>query len=301
MTTAGKTHSFRGSARAELFASVLLFGLMAVVARLASLGHGGFTGGQISVVRFSLGAALSLVLFRLRPGSFRFVNKRYLVTRGLLGGVAALLYFVALSRIPAGRATLLNYQSPILATLLAAVTLRERPNLHLAAGIVMTASGLFLVLGGGTMDLVFGWGELAAAASAFLSAGAVTSIRFLRATDNAQSIFFAFCLGGMAVSWPMALGPWPSAPSLWILALVAGVLSFGAQLLMTHAYGELTVPEAAVWMQLTPIASYAFAMIFLHEEVTSLGAVGVLLGLGGVVYATVFGIRTAGRNAAPSP
>ena len=68
------------------------------------------------------------------------------------------------------------------------------------------AMGVFLVVGPGSGTPGFGWGELAGIASAVLGAGAVTSIRALRATDNAPTIFFAFCLGGLVVSIPLSIG-----------------------------------------------------------------------------------------------
>ncbi|HEY5958220.1 MAG TPA: DMT family transporter, partial [Polyangiaceae bacterium] len=223
-----------------------------------------------------------------------------LFTRGALGGLAAFLYFVALSRIPAGEATLLNNTFPILATALTFFSRNERPTVHLVLGLLIAGLGMFLVLGGGTTAFAFGWGEVAGLASALLGAGAVTAIRALRLTDNAFTIFLAFCLGGLVVSWPFALNPWPSSSSLWFVALIGvGGTSFGAQVLMTQAYGELTVPEAAVFQQLTPVASYFWALALLNERLTLLGMVGVGLSVAGVIYGSVFGkVTTTDRRAA---
>jgi drug/metabolite transporter (DMT)-like permease len=289
----------RTGARVQLFAAGVLFGLLAVLTRAAALR--GFSAGQVATVRFALGAFFTLWLFRLRPGTWRPVNRPLLATRGLLGGLAAFLYFVALARIPAGEATLLNNTFPIIATVLSFFLLRERPTVHIALALLITSVGVFLVLGGGSLPVGLSWGEVAGIASAFLGAGAVTSIRALRATDNAPTIFFAFSLGGLAVSWPFALGPWPAVGPVWLLALAVGVTSFVAQLLMTHAYGALTVPEAAVWQQLTPVASYLWALGLLGETTTPLGAVGVALGLAGVAYGSVLGHRPAPKGAVAPP
>ena len=275
-------------ARAQLFAAGVLFGLLAALTRLATLG--GFTAGQCAVIRFGVGALLTMGLFAARPGTFAPVNRRLLFTRGALGGLAAFLYFAALARIPAGEATLLNNTFPILATAIAYFSLRERPTIHLLIGLFIASVGVFLVLGGGTTAFTLGWGELFAMTSAVLGAAAVTAIRALRSTDNAPTIFFAFCLGGLVVSWPFALSPWPSALGVWCIAVVGvGGCSFGAQMLMTHAYGELTVPEAAVWQQLTPVASYLWALLLLDERLAWLGVFGVAIGLTGVVYGSALG------------
>jgi drug/metabolite transporter (DMT)-like permease len=280
----------RAGARVQLFFSGVLFGLLAALTRITT--QAGFSAGQVSVIRFATGVALTLVLFVARPGTFAPVRHRLLLTRGALGGLAAFLYFVALARIPAGEATLLNNLFPIFATVLAFFTLRERPTVHLAIGLVLTGIGVFLVLGGGTGRLGLDWGHIAGFASAVLAAGSVTAIRALRATDNAPTIFFAFCLGGLLTSWPFALGPWPTHIGAWAIALLGvGGASFGAQILMTHAYGALSVPEAAIWQQLTPVAGYLWALVLLDERLAPLGVIGAVLGLVGVVYGSVWGIR----------
>jgi drug/metabolite transporter (DMT)-like permease len=276
--------------RAQLFTSGVLFGLLAALTRLTV--SFGFTVGQIAVVRFAVGALLTLGWFRVKPGTFAPVNHRLLLTRGTLGGLAAFLYFVALSKIPAGEATLLNNTFPIFATGLAYWSLKEKPTVHLAIGLAIASTGVFFVLGGGTTTFQWGWGELAGISSALLGAGAVTAIRALRATDNAITIFFAFCIGGFTVSWPFALAPWPSGFWTWTIALIGvGGTSFGAQMLMTHAYGKFRVPEAAIWQQLTPVSSYLWALFLLDERLAPLGILGVALGITGVIYGSVMGRR----------
>jgi drug/metabolite transporter (DMT)-like permease len=271
----------------------LLFGLMATFTRIAS--SDGFSAGQIAFLRFAVGVLFTLGIFAAKPRLFAPVNWILLLTRGGLGGLSAFLYFVALSRIAVGEATLLNNTFPILATAFALFSRSERPTMHLVLGLVVASVGVFLVLGGGTTRFSLGWGEVAGIASALLSAGAVTAIRALRATDNALTIFMAFCLGGLFVTWPFALGAWPSQTWLWMIALLGvGVTSFGAQVLMTQAYGTLTVPEAAIWQQLTPIASCVWALLLLGERLTLTAMSGVVLSLGGIVYGSVWG--SAGRT-----
>jgi drug/metabolite transporter (DMT)-like permease len=285
----------KAAGRAQLFGAALFFGLMASAARLGSTG-GGFTAAQMTTVRFAVSLAMTLALFRLRPGTFRPARKGLLVMRGALGGVATLLYFVALARLPAGEATLLNNVYPVVATVLSIYTLGERPTLHLALALVVVSGGVFLVVGPGSLSGVAmpGLGVLAGLGSAVFGAGAVTSIRALRATDNAPTIFFAFCIGGLVLAAPFSGGAWPTDLHSWALGAAVGALSFCAQMLMTQAYGSLTVPEAALWQQLTPVAGYGCALVFLGERISPLTALGVLLGVAGVAYGTIFGHRPVG-------
>jgi drug/metabolite transporter (DMT)-like permease len=293
----------RLAARGQLFVSGALFGLMASLARLASRDGAGFTAAQLTIVRFTVGAAMTLALFRLRPGTFRPVRRGLLVARGLQGGLAVLLYFVALARIPAGQATLLNNLFPVFAVLISIFTLGERPTVHLAAALSLVTLGVGLVVapGAGSVALALDAGVSAGVASAVLGGGAVVAIRALRPTDNAPTIFFSFCLGGLVCALPFSGGAWPHDPRVWALAGAVGVLSFFAQILMTHAYGVFTVGEAALWQQLTPIASFLWAAGLLGERLSPLGILGMVLGACGVVYGSVLGHRPAEPGAEVGP
>jgi drug/metabolite transporter (DMT)-like permease len=288
----------RTGARGLLFGSGVLFGLSAVLAKLATRGPDGMTGPQATTVRFALGLVFVVALFALRPGTFRPVQRRLLVSRGLFGGLAALLYFVAIARISPGEATLLNNTFPIWAVVISFFLLGERPTFHLAVALVIASVGVYLVLGGGHARFHLGLGQGIAIVSAIFGGAAVTAIRALRATDNAPTIFFAFTLGALAVSAPFAGGPWPTTPGPWIAGAGVGVVAFAAQLLMTEAYGELSVPEAALWQQLNPIASYGWSLA-IGERLTPWTVVGVLLGVAGVVYGAVLGHRP-GPGARPA-
>ncbi len=282
----------RGRARTLLFGAGVLFGLSAMLARLASTG-GQMSGGRVTLVRFVVGVVAVLALFVARPGTFRPVRYSLLVSRGLFGGLAALCYFMALSLIPAGEATLLNNTFPIWAVLLSFFLLGERPTFHLAVALVIASAGVFLVVGDGRLSFSLGLGEGLGILSAVLGGFAVTSIRALRATDNAPTIFFAMAVGGVLVSLPFAFGPWatgawPVDLLPWVAAGACGVVAFLAQLLMTEAYGTLSVPEAALWQQLTPLATFGWALA-IGERLTGVTLLGVLLGIAGVVYGAVLG------------
>ncbi len=284
----GRADAAVSRARLLLFGAGVLFGLSAVLARVASLG--GMNGGQVTLARFAVGMAAVAGLFVSRPGTFRPVRRWLLVSRGVFGGFAALLYFLAIERIPAGEATLLNNTFPIWGVLISLFLLGERPTIHLAVALALASGGVFLVLGGGQIRLHLGTGEIFAIVSAITGGAAVTSIRALRATDNAPTIFFAFAVGGFLVSIPFGFSSWPSSVIPYVATLAVGVVAFLAQLLMTEAYGTLSVPEAALWQQLTPIASYLWALT-LGERIGAITVVGVLLGVAGIVYGSLLGHR----------
>ncbi|MBP1770956.1 MAG: protein of unknown function transrane [Holophagaceae bacterium] len=278
-------------ARAELAGSALCFGLMAILARKLTLPGMGFSAGHLAVLRFVVGALLSLVAFGLIPGLYRPSHYRLLVTRGLSGGAVVVLYFYALAHIPAGEAGLLYNVFPVIATAMSLVIFKERPTIHLWLAILAASLGVGLVLGQGRLDFGFGRGQLAALAAAVFAATSANAIRAVRHTDNAATIFFFFCVAGLPVVLPFALTPWPGGLVPWLLAGLMSLLAYGGQILMSEAYGTLSVSEAAVWLQLLPIVQYLLALPLLGERVTMPGLAGVVITVAGVAYGTILGHR----------
>jgi drug/metabolite transporter (DMT)-like permease len=287
-------------ARLLLLGSAVSFGLMAVLARLLSKGSDGFSAGQLTVVRFVVGAAASLLAFRLRPGLYAPRNRRLLWSRGVSGGIVVVLYFLGLQRIPAGEAGMLYNLFPVIATAFSIRLFGERPTIHLALALLVATAGVALVLGNGSLRLGLGAGEALVVGAAFFAAISAVTIRAMRATDNAATIFFYFCLGGLPVALPFALGAWPTGGAQWGVAVVMALAAYAAQVLMTEAYGALSVPEAAVWLQLTPLAQYLLGAVLLREAVSAASALGIVVGVAGVAYGTVLGHRPR-APAAPAP
>lgn len=281
----------RARARAELAGSALCFGLMAILARKLTMPGMGFSAGHLAVLRFVVGALVSLVAFGLVPGLYRPSNYRLLVSRGLSGGAVVVLYFYALAHIPAGEAGILYNVFPVIAVVMSLAIFKERPTIHLWLAILAASLGVVLVLGQGRLGLGLGRGEVAALAAAVFAATSANAIRAARHTENAATIFFYFCLAGLPVVAPFALTRWPGGLGAWSLAVLMSLLAFGGQMLMSEAYGALSISEAAVWLQLLPIVQYLLAMPLLGERATAAGLAGVLITVAGVAYGTVLGHR----------
>ena len=283
------------AARIELAGSALCFGLMAILARKLSQPGMGFSAGHLAVLRFVVGALVSLAVFGLVPGLYRPRNYRLLVSRGLSGGAVVVLYFYALAHIPAGEAGILYNVFPVIAVAMSLALFKERPTIHLWLAILAASLGVVLVLGQGRLGFGLGRGELAALAAAVFAATSANAIRAARHTENAATIFFYFCLAGLPVVLPFALSPWPGllhgGLGAWGLAILMSLLAYGGQILMSEAYGALSVSEAAVWLQLLPVIQYVLAVPLLGERATAAGLAGVLITVGGVAYGTVMGHR----------
>lgn len=283
----------RAAARAELAASALCFGLMAILARRLAQPDLGFTAGHLAGVRFAVGALVSLATFGLRPGLYRPRNHGLLVVRGVSGGAVVVLYFYALAHMPAGEAGIVYNLFPVLATAMSLVILRERPTVHLWLALLAATLGVVLVLGQGRAGPSLGKGALAALAAAIFAAASANAIRAARHTENAATIFFFFCLAGLPVVLPFARDPWPLGAGVgpWALACLMSLLAYAGQLLMSEAYGTLSVAEAAIWLQLLPVVQCLLALPLLGESLSAAGLAGVLVAVGGVAYGTAMGSR----------
>lgn len=284
---------------AILVASAALFGLMGFLAKLASARIG---GAQIATVRFAV-CLLPLIGSRsFRRAAFTFQRIDLLIYRGIFGGIAVLLYFLAIEHIPLGTATLLNHTSPIFAGIFAARFVGERMSARVVLPLMLTMAGLYLVVGANvTRDEVLGFGlwELAGLVSALASGAALTAIRLARRTEGSWAIFASLSLFGLLATAPFAVHGWivPDARE-WLLMIGVGAVSIAAQLMMTHAYRWIETMTAGIVSQFGVLVAMALGALFLAERITPAAAVGTALALGGV---TAVIVGTTPKRIRPMP
>lgn len=266
-----------------MIGAAVLFAVMAVATRQASAEMG---AAQLVALRFAIMGVGTLLWRGPGAGEIRPKNMRLLLLRGIFGGAAVLLYFVALGKArDAGTAALLQYTSPLFTTLFGWWLLGEKPAGRLVFGGLAAFAGVLLVLRG-PEGISIGPGELAAIGSAVIAGIAVVTIRAARAYDNSATILFAFSVGGFLIALPFALPNWQMAgAATWGLALVVGISSFFAQLMMTHAFGLITAGQGAIFQLLTPIFTFGMGSLLLGEEVTATAATGALLTVAAIGWA----------------
>ena len=125
-----------------LLASATLFGLMAFTAKLAAAR---LTGSQIAMTRFAIAMVPFLLFARYRKAAFRIQRLDLLIYRGVFGGAAVLLYFLAIERIPLGLATLLNYTAPLFSGIFAAVFIGEAIRRSVFFPLIVAFLGVILL------------------------------------------------------------------------------------------------------------------------------------------------------------
>jgi drug/metabolite transporter (DMT)-like permease len=265
---------------------------MAMLARL--LGRT-VPGPEIALVRFATGivavlGALLILRVELRPRRWR-----WLLSRGVFGGTAALLYFVCIAKIGVGMATLLNYTAPVWSMVFAWLFLHERPGKQAVVALGMTLLGVALVTGVGSQLWRLGVWQTVAVFSALLSGMAITSIRATRMetsdgtpSESSWTVFASFTTLGFLTTLPTAVPPFgvwvrPTAAS-WVLLLACGCLSVAAQLLMTKSLRHLTAVGLGITQQMTVVLAVIGGIVFFGEAVTLRAAVGSVITVAGVVW-----------------
>ena len=270
-----------------LVASATAFGVMAFFAKLASAR--GVGGAEVAALRFAIGLVPMLVSPSIRRRALTWQRRDLLLYRGFFGGVAVLLYFLAIDHLPVSLATLLNYMSPVFAVLYAALFIGEPVQPRVLPAFAVALAGVFLVVrahggdpGGG--EPAIGVWAAVGLASAALSGAAVTAIRAARRTEGSWAIYTSFNAIGLLVTAPFAIAAW-SSPDLagWLALIGVGGFSMIAQLLMTHAYRWIDNLRAGVVQQLAVFVAMAFGAVFLGEAVTTGSVLGSLLTVVGVV------------------
>lgn len=276
--------------------SCIFFALMAVGVRTLA---GELATGQIVLIRFLVGLVFLGVMFGATGTRPRFTRTGLWALRGILGGAAVYLYFIAIEQIAVGPATLLNYTSPVFAALFASSFLRERLSANVLAGVLVATVGAALVIWS-TVDLrqpfVFGIGVWAGIASAVCGGGAMTVIKALRHDTDSATVFFSFCLFGALIAAPLAALDWrPISPNALFIAFLVGLASAVAQMLFTYAFAFTSAASGSAATQLTPAFSWVLGVALLDEHTSLLAIVGAVICVAGVILGAAGRWKVGGR------
>lgn len=263
--------------------SAICFAFMALAAKLASED---LSGSEVAFFRFAFMLVPVLIVPGVPRKAVTFQRLDLLFYRGVFGGTAVLLYFLAIEHVPVGIATLLNYSSPVFSVLFAALFLGEGVNRRLLLPLAAALCGMALAAGGGGFGetVRFGTWEAVGVVSAILSGAAVTAIRAARRTEGSWAIYGSFTIFGLLATAPFGLAGFQApTPRQWLLLAAVGGTSVVAQLLMTYAYRWVTNLQAGVMAQLTVVLSLVLGAVFLGDRLAPLQIAGCLLALAGVL------------------
>jgi len=231
--SASRTTSIHGMA--ALLAAALLFATTTTLVRLAS---NSLSGYFISMVRFAVGAVLSIAWLVASRRGIRIINKSDWFLRGLYGAISMTLSYMAISRTSGGRATMLSNTYPIFVALFGRLFFGQRLLPTAIPALVLCTAGSVIILNDGSGYAMSG--DAMALLSAVFAGLAINHLKRARVTDDPVSLYLSPCIFGLPVviSLTLGTGSVPVAPHVASIAMAVGlgVIVFGAQVLMTWGY-----------------------------------------------------------------
>jgi len=242
-----------------------LFAAMGAATRLASLERPHLSPYAIAMARFCIGGAFVVVMFATGLRRLRWVNRRWIVVRGVMGGYTATALFWSIANLGLAKSVLYAHTFPVFAALAAGPILRER--LALGHWLSIGAAILGIEVVAGFARVSFSSADLVGISVGLTWGVAVVSVTKCRETDDATNIFWSQCIFGMALTaWPAAhCWVWPS-PAEWATLLIIGALAVGAQLAMTYSLRYTGATYGSLLCLLTPVLSTLLAVTVLGER-----------------------------------
>jgi drug/metabolite transporter (DMT)-like permease len=278
-----------------MLGSALLFSLMGVCVKLASLRYG---AGEIVLYRSLVGALLILLLVRLRGGTLGTTLPAMHFWRALTGTTALCLWFYSLGGLPLATSMTLNYMSSVWMALFliggSVMFGAARVDGRLVAAVLTGFVGVALVLRP-TVELQQTWPALAGVMSGVVAALAYLQVTSLgRAGEPEYRIVFYFSLGGVVAGAALTLLAGPSAHSTVGVALLVtiGLLATAAQMMMTRAFAIGRVLSNAALQYLGIVFASLFGLLLFDEAITLWTVAGAVLIMGAGLAATLVRTRT---------
>ena len=233
-----------------MLVSALGFALMAACVKLVS--SQGMPLLEIVAARSLVSLVLSYADVRRKGLSPWGSHRALLMARGVIGVLALICVYYALTTLPLAEATLLQYMHPVFTALLGLLLLKEAIHLSTVICIVLCIAGLIVMVEPGTFTSVspaLPWFNVSIAlAGAFGSAVAYVLVRRLSPHEDASVIIFYFPMIALPLSVALLGDQFvvPSAESL-VLLLLVGIFTQIGQLGLTHAMRWETAGKAAAY------------------------------------------------------
>lgn len=237
---------------------------------------------QAAFIRYAFGVLFFIPMMRrliAKPPSVPVL--KIFAMRGLLHGIAVVLWFYAMARIPIAEVTALGYTAPIFVTIGAAFYFGEKLHFRRVAAVLVGFAGTMIILRPGFQEISIG--QIAQLVAAPLFAASFLFAKRLTDDEDPTVIVLMLSVVCTLVLLPGAILNWttPSLAEVLWLAVTAAVATFG-HYTMTRAIqaAPLTVTQPVGFLQL--IWATMLGIIVFGEAADPF----VLIG-GGIVVAAI--------------
>ena len=238
----------------------------------------------IEVILFRSGISLlmSWVVLKRQNVSVWGTHHGLLITRGVAGAMALILFFTTLQNIPLATAATIQYLSPIFTTILGVFIVKEKVKPWQWLFFLVSFAGVLVIEGVDVRvsPLYLGLGV----GSALFSGLAYNMIRKLNTREHPLVIVFYFPLVALPVSGLYSLFNWVQPEAWdWFFLILVGVLTQLAQYYMTMSYQAEEISKVANLSYTGIIYALFFGFVFFDEMFSVWSYAGMGLVLLGVI------------------
>jgi len=221
---------------------------------------------QAAFVRYSIGVLLLLpLIWRMRWRGIRSGSFRLYVFRGIVHGIAVMLWFFAMARIPLAEVTAIGFSTPVFTALGAILIFREQVRVRRMLAILAGFIGTLIILRPGFQSIEAG--SLAQLVAAFFFAGSFLLAKRMTERESSGDILVMLTIFCTLALLPGAMYYWrqPTLVEVGWLALVAVFATAGHYALTRAiAYAPLTVTQPLSFLQLVWAVLFGY---WLFDEV----------------------------------
>ncbi len=274
------THPAARAVLLMLFSTVL-FGLMAVVIRLASETQHPF---EIAFFRNLFGLLFTLpLLFKHGPGLLKTSKLSLYLLRCAIGTVGMMAGFWAIVHLPLAQAVAISYSTPLFVTIGAVWVLGETVRARRWAAVLIGFIGVIILL---RPDAdTFAGASLVALLAAVMSASVAISIKFLTRTESPDAIVVFTTALWVPMSLVPALLFWQTPSGItWLWLVLAGLFGTVAHMCWTRALqlGDASILTPISFMQVLVVGVFGWWLF--DESVDRYTLIGALIIFGSNLY-----------------
>ena len=261
--------------------STVLFGLMAVVIRLASETQHPF---EIAFFRNLFGLLFTLpLLFKHGPGLLKTSKLPLYLLRCAIGTVGMMAGFWAIVHLPLAQAVAISYSTPLFVTIGAVWVLGETVRARRWAAVLIGFIGVIILL---RPDAdTFTGASLVALLAAVMSASVAISIKFLTRTESPDAIVVFTTALWVPMSLVPALLFWQTPSGItWLWLGLAGLFGTVAHMCWTRALqlGDASILTPISFMQVLVVGVFGWWLF--DESVDRYTLIGALIIFGSNLY-----------------
>ena len=239
---------------------------------------------QGAFIRYAIGTLMIAPLFlRNWTGIPERKTLQLYAVRGLIHGVAVILWFFAMARVPMAEVTALGYVAPIFVTIGAALFLGERLHLRRLFGVGAGFVGAMVTIRPGFEEINLG--QLAQLSAAPLFAASFIIAKKLTAQENSSMIVGLLSVGCTLTLLPGAILQWrpPTVEEIGWLSLSALLATTGHfTLSKAFAAAPITVTQPLSFLQL--VWATVIGVMLFGEPIDPFVVLGSLIVVSAVTY-----------------